>query len=462
MRSGAFVVLFAVLLPATAMAIATTGVGGAGAVLAVGLALASVAALLVRGDEVGARTPAAARRLADARFLVVLVVAGFVVRAVLALGLRALDLNLVLGGDEGTFDANARVFHAWLEGRLPEPFQEKWQHSSQVGYFVFVGSLYWVLGVVPLVPVLLNCIIGALTAIPVYRIAARIGGRLAGRWAAVLIVFFPSLVLWSSLLVRDAPALFLIAWAAALGQDLLRRVSLAKALTLIACLGVLATLRSYIFLLLAAALVGAFLIAAVRRPGRALAVAVLATLGILLLVRGAGLGEEFLAEDYLVRIDHQRRLNALVGNAAIEMGAHDISTPAGALVYLPTGLAYFLLAPFPWQLGGRQALALPDLLVWYACLPLVVMGAIWAYRRRRVPALVPLLAGISICLLYALVEGNVGIIVRHRAQALVLLLPYAGVQVARLVRRLRRRAAVTAALAAHSARLRSERLAGAA
>ena len=37
----------------------------------------------------------------------------------------------------------------------------------------------------------------------------------------------------------------------------------------------------------------------------------------------------------------------------------DISTPEKALVFLPKGMAYFLLAPFPWMLGSiRQVLDL--------------------------------------------------------------------------------------------------------
>jgi hypothetical protein len=453
MRSGLLLIPL-LLIPAAAIAVGTAGPAGAGVSAIAGLVLAALMLTLVRGEEAEVRQAAGARGNADARFLTLLVLGAFVLRATIAVLLRELNLNMALGGDEGTFDANARVFHAWLQGRLPEPFQEKWRDSSQVGYFVLVGTLYWVFGIVQIVPVLVNCLAGALTAIPVYRMTARLAGGLAGRAAAVLVVVFPSLVLWSSLLVRDALAFFCIAWVASLGQDLLRRPSLPRALLLVGALALLATLRTYMFLLLAGALVVAFLVSAMRRPGRAFAVAIAATLGVLVLVRGAGLGEEFVGLDYLTRIDEQRRLNALVGNTAIDIGAHDLSTPTGALTYLPIGIAYFLLAPFPWQMGGRQVLALPDIALWYMCLPLVVSGAIWAFRHRRAASLAPLVAGISICLLYALVEGNVGIIVRHRAQALVLLLPFAGVQIARLMRRRRRRSADEAELIERTRRRR--------
>ena len=441
-----------ILLPAAVLAVGLAGGTGAGVAAVVGLILAALAVVLVSGEEVGARSGRSARRMADTRFLTLLVLAAFVARAALAILLRQFDLNILVGGDEETFDANGRVFQSWLEGRLSAPFTDKWEHTSQVGYFVVVGCIYWVFGVVQMVPVLLNCIVGALTAVPVYRMTARMAGGFAARTAAILVVFFPSFVLWSSLLVRDALAIFLIATCASLGQSLLRRVSISAVIGLIAALGALATLRSYMFLLLVAALFAGFVVSAARRPGRALGVSVLATLGVLLLVQGAGLGAEFVGEDYLARIHEQRLLNGLAGNSAIELGAHDISTPGGALQYLPIGLAYFVLAPFPWQMGGRQVLALPDIIIWYACLPLVILGAIWAFRRRRTTAVVPLIAGISICVLYGLVEGNVGIIVRHRAQALVVLLPFAAAQVARLVRARRRRRAHEAA---QRARLRT-------
>jgi hypothetical protein len=429
------------IVPLAALAVASAGPGGAAIVALVSMLIGTIALLFVQGDEAGRGVGIAARRAGDLRFLVVLVVVGFVLRVGLAVLLRQLDLNMVLGGDEGTYDRNARFFAGWLDGTFPEPFQARWRGTSQVGYFVLVGTIYSLFGPVQLIPVVLNCAVGALTAIPAHRLASRIGGRLAGRVAAVLVTLFPSLLLWSCLLVRDALAFFLIAWCAVLGQELLRRVTLSRAVLLIGCLGALATIRTYMFLVLAAALVAAFAVSVSRKPGRAIAVSALSVIGVLALVRGAGLGAEFVGEDVLGRIDEQRRLNALGGNAGIDLGGHDLSTPVGALSYLPIGLTYFLLAPFPWQMGGRQVLALPDMLLWYVCLPLAVIGAVRAVRYRRTAALAPLFAGIAISLLYALVEGNVGIIVRHRAQVLVLLLPFAAVTIARLIRARRRRLA---------------------
>jgi hypothetical protein len=53
----------------------------------------------------------------------------------------------------------------------------------------------------------------------------------------------------------------------------------------------------------------------------------------------------------------------------------DVSSAEGALSALPLGLSYLILAPFPWQLASvRQAITLPEMIVWWASLPLLVLG----------------------------------------------------------------------------------------
>jgi hypothetical protein len=87
--------------------------------------------------------------------------------------------------------------------------------------------------------------------------------------------------------------------------------------------------------------------------------------------------------------------------------------------YLPTGLAYALFAPFAWQATRLvDFAAIPEVIIWYA----VMAGMIWTCFRRanrwRYFA-TPLLYVAGLLVLFALVEGNVGTLLRHRA----LLLP---------------------------------------
>ena len=96
---------------------------------------------------------------------------------------------------------------------------------------------------------------------------------------------------------------------------------------------------------------------------------------------------------------------------------HDVTTPMGALSALPTGLVYLLLAPFPWAVSGlRQALAVPETLVWYALMPAFVRG-LWFAVKRQLRAILPILVfAVSLTFAYALMQGNIGTAYRQRTQ----------------------------------------------
>jgi hypothetical protein len=416
------------------------GLDGAGVLALSGAFLVAFSFLLFRRATTDVSSIRNRRAEDDAQFLWMLILFGVAVRVALTLTLRMTGINGVVAPDEVTYHDNGEYFAAWTHGDAPFAFQQyKWKDSTQVGYFALVGAIYAVFGTYQVLPVLLNCVVGGLCAYPAYLVAARVCGRTAGRGAAVLVTFFPSIVLWSSLLIRDAFVLFFLLWCAVLAQSLLEKFRVRTLLLLLVCLASLGTLRSYLLLLTAAAAVVAFLVAGVRRPGRALAVSIACAALVLVLVKLSGLGGDYLGDATFSGLAMRRRYNGMAGEGAIAMEGHDLSTPGGAFSYLPIGLAWFLFSPFPWQFWGRQGQAIPEIVLWYACIPFVVMGVVFALRRRRRHALVPLFVGVLVTLLYSLVEGNVGIIFRHRAQALVLLLPFAAVGWARR-RRARKRA----------------------
>jgi len=427
------------VLMLAAFAVLFGGLTGAGVLALSGAFLVAFAFLLFRRATSEADATANPRAEDDAQFLWMLMLVGIAVRVALTLTLRMAGMNDAIAPDEKTYHDNGQYFAMWMHGDVSGPWAPRWESSTQVGYFALVGAVYAAFGAYSVLPVLLNCIVGGLCAYPAYLVAARVAGRRAGRGAAVLVTFFPSLVLWSSLLIRDAFALFFLLWCACLAQRLLEKFRVRTLVALVLCLAALGTLRSYLLVLTAAAAVIAFLVSGVRRPIRALAISIACTALVLLLVKGAGLGADYLGDATLRGLALRRQNNGIGGEGAIALEGHDLSTPSGAFAYLPVGLAYFLLSPFPWTYAGRQGLAIPEVLVWYACIPFVAMGIAFALRRRRRHALVPLFVGALVTLLYSLVECNVGIIFRHRAQALVLLLPFAAIGWARR-RRARERA----------------------
>jgi hypothetical protein len=98
----------------------------------------------------------------------------------------------------------------------------------------------------------------------------------------------------------------------------------------------------------------------------------------------------------------------------------DVSTTSGALSAIPVGFTYLLLAPFPWQFGSlRQMLTLPEMLIWWLAIPLLVLGA-WFTIKHRIREIAPIVIFTSLLTLtYSIMQGNVGTAYRQRAQLLV-------------------------------------------
>jgi hypothetical protein len=85
------------------------------------------------------------------------------------------------------------------------------------------------------------------------------------------------------------------------------------------------------------------------------------------------------------------------------------------LEYLPVGLWYTVTAPLPWSTTKlSQRVTIPDMLLWYACVAMAIVGLVVSRARWRLLVLpIGYLGGIAVML--ALVEGNVGTLFRHRA-----------------------------------------------
>ncbi len=106
----------------------------------------------------------------------------------------------------------------------------------------------------------------------------------------------------------------------------------------------------------------------------------------------------------------------------------DVSTTSGALATIPMGVVYLLFAPFPWQLGSlRQSITLPEMIVWWAVFPLLVLG-LWFSLKHRLRQMMPILIFTSmLTLAYSIFQGNVGTAYRQRAQLLVFYFIFVGV-----------------------------------
>ena len=299
------------------------------------------------------------------------------------------------------------------------------------GYFYIVGALFYLFGPWPFLPGACNAIIGASLVWLVYDITLRLtkAADVALR-AARFVAFFPSLILWSAVGIRDVWVLFFILITIRETAILHEKYSTAALARGVLAMLALTQFRSYLLFALALPILISFFLRGGRHFVRNTTLAMLLALGVVYADALAGtrvVGGRLSIEQQLQALQEMRRWSSTAADTGFAADA-DISTPTGALAFLPIGLFYFVFAPFPWMLGSiRQMVAMPEMLYWYTLMPAMVRGGRRLLRERRRESLFLLLLLISLSIGYAIGQGNVGTMFRHRAQVLPIFLILAAV-----------------------------------
>src|SRR5690606_21446216 len=99
-----------------------------------------------------------------------------------------------------------------LAWRGERPVPGKLVGSFQVGYYVLNAIAFVIFGRGAGAQVALNILLASWTAVPIYHLARLCvrGHHGVARWASVIVLFFPSLILWSVLNIREAPTIFAV------------------------------------------------------------------------------------------------------------------------------------------------------------------------------------------------------------------------------------------------------------
>lgn len=303
---------------------------------------------------------------------------------------------------------------AWAESRLSTD-------TPGWGMYYWVAGLYSLTGPNMLVVQFANAVIGSAVPILIFEISGTVYGSLeVARKAAVLVAFFPSIVLWSAQGLKDPLILVAICLVICFALSLRERITFENIFLISLGLFALFALRFYVFYILGVALVAWMLLTSftgVRSLVRQVA-AIAVVAGALL---SLGVGER--APDHYSRIsiDEIQASRAYMGTVAESGFGADIDVRAeGGLAKAATlGLAYVLLAPFPWEMSSfRQTVTLPEMILWWGMLPLLVSGAWYSLKYRMTESSGILIFLTGLLLAYSVYLNNVGTAYRQRAQLL--------------------------------------------
>ena len=395
----------------------------------------------------------------DKQFLLHVFVAGLLMRMLIGTTIFHFRLQEFFGGDALAYDELGYALLRLWQGE--QHLKETIEHSvAGWGMLYIVASAYAVVGRNMLAIQFVSAVVGAATA-PVISLCAYhiFRNRKVARLSALMVAFFPSLVLWSSQGLKDGFVIFLLAFTLLACLKLGDRFSVSYLLALVlGLLGVL-TLRFYVFYMLVAAIGAGFAIGMRSLTAQSLLrqFTTVACLGLALTYFGVMKVASTQVSEFANLERVQLTRESLAQGAKSGFGQDlDVSTSEGALIALPVGMTYLLLAPFPWQVANlRQSITVPEILIWWAFIPLCVLGIWFTFKYRLRQALPILLFTMMLTLAYSLFQGNVGTAYRQRAQLLIFYFIFAAVGAVLLKEREddRRRAARELLLADRAARL---------
>ena len=372
----------------------------------------------------------------DHRFLIRLFAAGLLVRIFVGTIIFAFHQQTFFGGDALTYDYfGFALMKTWEGDRSYQYLVDLFSGggaASGWGMLYMVAVIYKIVGQNMLATQYVNSVLGAATAPLAYMISMELfPNKRVARVCALLTAFFPSMVLWTSQGLKDGPIIFLLTLSMLATLKLGNRFSIKYVSALALALCGLITLRFYVFYIIVLSITAAFIMG--RRPVTAQSFVrqfiIIFVVGLALAYFGVSryAGQQFesygnLRQLQLMHLDASQSAQSGFGQDI------DVSTTQGLLTAIPIGMTYLLLAPFPWQLTSlRQMITLPEMMLWWASLPLLVLGLSFAIKHRLREVAPIVIFTTLLTLTYSILMGNVGTAYRQRAQLLIFYFIFMGI-----------------------------------
>jgi len=367
-----------------------------------------------------------ARTHDEKTFLFRLFLVGLMVRIMLAAVINMGHMEEFFGGDANTYDLFGRSL---LQGLYGDDYHmQKYQGfvasgAGAWGMLYLVAGIYEVVGRNMLAIQLVNASVGAATGVVVYHTAMALFNNLrVAKLAALLVTFFPSLILWSSQALKDGLIILALAISILATLRLMEKITFTWVLVITVSLLALLSLRFYIFYMMTASVAGSFVMGMKTLNAQSFVQRFVAVAVIGLAFTWFGVlqyaGTQFDRFANLRQIQMSRQDQAEAGSG---FGKDvDVTTTEGALTVIPLGVVYLLFAPFPWQFSTlRQSITLPEMIVWWMAFPLLVLG-MWYSIKHRLRQVAPIVIFTTmLTLVYSVFQGNVGTAYRQRSQLLV-------------------------------------------
>lgn len=368
-------------------------------------------------------------------FLVNIFLLGLLLRLWLGLVIHVFDLREAFGPDAFTYhNLGERLRLVWTGVTVPNDIRTYLATSPTNpgwGMIRLVAILYMIFGQSILAAQTFCAVFGALTAPMVYFCAEKIfNNSRVSKISALLVAVFPSFVIWSSQLLKDGLIVFLLVTTMVLVLQLQKKMNYFFVVLLLLSVFGIYVMRFYIFYMLAISIVGSFFIgsgSSAKTMVRNLFIVMVLGIGLTYMGVIRSAGDNLGTYGNLEKIQMSRQ--DLASSADSGFGEDvDVSTAGGLIAAIPIGLVYLMFSPFPWQIGKvSQLMVLPETLVWWGLIPIMISGLIYTIRHKFRAAIPVIIFSLMLTLSYSIFQGNVGMLYRQRIQIQVFLFMFVAV-----------------------------------
>jgi hypothetical protein len=355
-------------------------------------------------------------------------------RLIFGIVIHSFGLRDFVGLDSLGFDiTGSKIADFWM-GYIPQDPEISYLLAVRGpgwGMNYLVGFLYLTLGKSIFVAQSVFAVFGAATIPLVYFCSERVfHNQRVAKATAIGVALFPPFIIWSGQLLKDGLIVFLLVLAMTMVLSIQKKFTLAGVAALIFALVGILSLRFYIFYIISIAVVAGFIIGLDTAFKEVLRrVAILVAIGLILIYLGVIRVATVDLDTYgsFERLQVSRLDQATSGDSGFGSD-QDVSTVGGALGVLPIGFAYLMFAPFPWEMKNfRQSITLPDILLWWSMIPLLIYGLWYAIKHRLRASLPILIFTFLLTISYSVFQGNVGAAYRQRTQIQVFLFMFIAV-----------------------------------
>jgi hypothetical protein len=307
------------------------------------------------------------------------------------------------------------------------------EETGKSSYLFVLAYLSAIVGDAPYGTHVLNTTLYLVGGCLIYRLVRPSYGRLVALGGLVLLLFLPSLFLWSISALKEPLYTFLAAaelWCAltiARGRRWYWRVA---AIAGVIGLGVLLEgLRKGGLLVAGLGTVGGLILGStLRRPRLGAAALLLLPVAALLMLRVPAIQDRAMSvvrESAIYHVGHVftpgYSYKTLDSWYYIDPADIRRMQEGDAVKYVISSLVHYVVEPLPWTIESRSMLAfLPEHMIWLTLAALIPIGLMAGFRLD--PILTAVLAAHAsvVVLIVAMTSGNVGTLIRHRG----LVLPY--------------------------------------